>query len=192
MDQTVHRKKQADRLLYDCSLLDILKKYGTPHIIGSYRMDLMAWNDLDIDIDITNAGMNRQKLYALTAELLARFQPVWYEAKETCDDEGQLAWFHGFETDLLGERWNIDLWFFEHNTVDNAICFCDQTARQINGDPAKKSAILEIKTYLIEHGKYSFNLYTSMDVYRAVLTEGISTPAEFLSKYEKRPHEADI
>lgn len=30
MDQTVYRKKQANRLLYDCALLDILKKYGPP------------------------------------------------------------------------------------------------------------------------------------------------------------------
>lgn len=188
MDQTVYRKKQADRLLYDCALLDILKKYGPPHVIGSYRMDLMAWNDLDIDIDISNTGMDRKKLYALTTELLMRFQPVWYEAKETAGEGGRPAWFHGFETDLTGERWNVDLWFFEHDTVTQALRFCDQTARQISGDPAKKSAILEIKTHLIERGKYSFDQYTSMDVYRAVLTDGITTPAEFLTNYKKHPH----
>lgn len=185
MDQTDHRKKQADRLLYDCALLDILKKYGTPHVIGSYRMDLMAWNDLDIDI--SNTEMDLKKLYALTTELLPRFHPVWYEAKESTDDGGRPAWFHGFETDLTGERWNVDLWFFAHDTVTRALRFCDQTARQINGDPVKRDAVLKIKTHLIGNGIYSFDQYTSMDVYRAVLTDGITTPAEFLSKYKKQP-----
>lgn len=187
MDQTVHRKKQADRLLYDCSLLDILKKYGTPHIIGSYRMDLMAWNDLDIDIDITNAGMNRQKLYELTGVLLRRFHPVWYEAKETRDDVGRPAWFYGFETEILGECWNVDLWFFERESISKALEFCDETAQKVIRDPAKKIAILSLKEFLMAQGLYSFDQYSSMDVYRAVLTDGIATPEEFLSKYKKRP-----
>ena len=48
------RKEQADCILYKYNLLNELKKYGTPHIIGSYRMDMMAWNDLDIDIENDN------------------------------------------------------------------------------------------------------------------------------------------
>ena len=44
------RKSQADRILYEFGLLKKLEEMGVPHIIGSYRMDMMAWNDLDIDI----------------------------------------------------------------------------------------------------------------------------------------------
>ena len=187
MERDTDRKKQADRLLYGHGLLELLKKYGTPHVVGSYRMDLMAWNDLDIDIDISGTGMNNRRLYELTAGLLPRFQPVWYEAKVTTDAGGRSAWFHGLETTILGELWNIDLWFFEHDTVDKAIYFCDQTVQQINQDPAKKSAILEIKTYLMERGKYSFDQYTSMDVYRAVLKDGVTTPEQFLANYKKHP-----
>ena len=54
-------KEQAKCILYDCGLLDELSKYGTPHIVGSYRMDMMAWNDLDIDIE--NENMSLGKLY---------------------------------------------------------------------------------------------------------------------------------
>lgn len=44
------RKSNANRILYGYGLLERLEKIGKPHIIGSYRMDMMAWNDLDIDI----------------------------------------------------------------------------------------------------------------------------------------------
>ncbi len=45
------QKEQADYILYQCGLLKELKKYGCPHIIGSYRMDMMAWNELDINVE---------------------------------------------------------------------------------------------------------------------------------------------
>ena len=56
-------KREAGRLLYEYGLLDILKEYGTPHVIGSVSMDLMAWPDLDIDV--TNTGMCLEKLHRL-------------------------------------------------------------------------------------------------------------------------------
>lgn len=36
------RKSQADRILYEFGLLKQLEELGVPHIIGSYRMDMMA------------------------------------------------------------------------------------------------------------------------------------------------------
>lgn len=64
-------KKQADKILYNCGLLDKLNEFGKPHIIGSYRMDLMAWNDLDIDIE--NDDMSLEKLYSLSIGLSTHF-----------------------------------------------------------------------------------------------------------------------
>lgn len=184
-------QKQADRLLYDHSLLNLLNKYGTPHIIGSYRMNLMAWNDLDIDIDISQAGMSLHKLYTLTAELLSAFQPVWYEAKETTDIHGNPACFLGFETRILGELWNVDLWFFERGIIETALRFCDHIAEEVAANPEKGTAILAIKKYLMAHGLYAFDKYTSMDVYRAVIEDNISTPEDFLSGEKEKGRVAE-
>lgn len=73
-------KSNADKLLYDFGLLNELKKYGTPYIVGSYAMDLMAWNDLDIYV--SNESMSTEKLYNSTYFILKTFHPVWYEAKK--------------------------------------------------------------------------------------------------------------
>lgn len=72
------RKEQADYILYHCGLLKELEKYGTPHIVGSYRIDMMAWNDLDIDIE--NDGMTLDKLHDLSDFIIHTFRPSWYEA----------------------------------------------------------------------------------------------------------------
>ena len=60
-------REQADKILQDLGLLDKLRKYGTPHVIGSYSMNTMAWNDLDIDV--SNEKMDLDRLYQLTDEI---------------------------------------------------------------------------------------------------------------------------
>lgn len=75
----MNRTEQANHILHDCGLLNELNRYGTPHIIGSYKMDLIAWNDLDIDVE--NDSMSLDQLYQLTKFILDNFNPTWYEAK---------------------------------------------------------------------------------------------------------------
>ena len=48
-------KERADAILCERGLMAQLEKYGRPHLIGSCRMDMMAWNDIDVDIE--NDGM---------------------------------------------------------------------------------------------------------------------------------------
>lgn len=177
-----HRKSHADRLLYEFGLLQRLGEIGVPHIIGSYRMDMMAWNDLDIDID--NTGMSLEKLYDLSAFIIRTFHPVWYEAKEEITAEGKTVWFHGFETVVTGELWNVDLWFFDKETIGKAEAYCDNITRTASA--AQKESIVNIKTELIKRGLYSFEQYKSIDVYKAVLEHNVSTADKFLTLFAQK------
>lgn len=170
------RKKNADRILYEFGLFEKLQEFGEAHIIGSYRMDMMAWNDLDIDIE--NGSMSLEKLYRLSSFIMARFHPVWYEAKEELTADGKRVWFHGFETKATGELWNVDLWFFDRETIKNAEHYCDDIAART--DQSQKSIIVQIKKDLIARGAYSFEQYRSIDVYRAVIENNVRNIDEFL------------
>ncbi len=170
------RKQAADILLYEYGLIEKLKTIGCPHIVGSYRMDMMAWNDLDIDIE--NDAMSKDRLYELSQFIFATFKPTWYEAKEEINSDGKTVWFHGFETMITGELWNVDLWFFDKPTIEKAEQYCDEITRKAT--PEQKQVILDIKTALIERGLYSFDQYTSMDVYTAVLDNGVMNINQFL------------
>ena len=128
----VVRKSQAERILYEFGLLKKLEEIGMPHIIGSYRMDMMAWN----------------------------------EAKEEVNEEGKRVWFHGFETMIIGELWNVDLWFFDKETIANAEKYCDDIAQKAS--QIQKDRIIQIKEELIARGLYSFEKFKSPDVYKAV------------------------
>lgn len=178
------RKEQADHILYRCGLLEELKKYGCPHIIGSYRMDMMAWNDLDIDVE--NDKMSLDKLHTLSEYIIKTFHPVWYEAKEELTDENKTVWFHGFETLLDGQLWNIDIWFFDKDTIEKAEQYCDSITRQAADMPDLKQSIIDIKQGLIARKLYSFEQYNSMDVYNAVLNQQIKNIDDFLTVYKKQ------
>lgn len=175
------RKEKADYFLYNCELLDELNKYGKPHLIGSYRMDMMAWNDVDIDVE--NQDMSLDKLYRLSAFITEKFKPTWYEAKEEISGDGKKVWFFGFETMITGELWNFDIWFFDRETIYDALKYCDNIVA--NSTDKQKSIIVQIKNSLIEKGLYSFDNYTSIDVYKAVTEMNISSIDEFLAKYTK-------
>ncbi|MCM1307932.1 MAG: hypothetical protein NC223_04970 [Butyrivibrio sp.] len=177
------RKAQADCILYQCGLLEELKRYGYPHIIGSYRMDMMAWNDLDIDVE--NDKMSLDKLYTLSDYIIKTFHPVWYEAKEERTDGNKPVWFHGFETLAEGELWNIDIWFLDKDTIEKAEQYCDSIARRVSDMPELKRSITDIKQKLIARGLYSFEQYSSMDVYNAVLNHKITNIDDFLSVYKR-------
>ena len=173
------RKSQADRILYEFGLLKKLEELGVPHIIGSYRMDMMAWNDLDIDIE--NNGMSLDKLYELSSFILNTFHPTWYEAKEETNEDGKRVWFHGFETMITGELWNIDLWFFDKETIANAEKYCDDIALRASG--IQKERIIRIKEELIARNLYSFEKYKSLYVYKAVLENDVVDTEDFLKLY---------
>lgn len=178
-----NRKNEADRILYNFGLLDILKEFGSPHIVGSYRTDLMTWNDLDIDVEYDR--MSLEKLHALTAVILRTFQPLWYEAKEEKTASGETVWFHGFETRVTGELWNVDIWFFSKSEIEHAEQFCNKVQKQIMQNPDCKKAVLDIKTALQKEDLYGCHAFSSMDVYRAVFEEKIYTPQAFLQAYQR-------
>ena len=174
------RKMQADRILYEFGLLKKLEGIGKAHIIGSYRMDMMAWNDLDIDIE--NGAMSLDKLHELSAFIISVFHPLWYEAKEEVNADGKRVWFHGFETTVTGALWNIDLWFFDKETISDAERYCDDILQ--NTTQAQKDMIMDIKCGLIKRGLYSFEQYKSIDVYKAVMEHGVKDINEFLALFQ--------
>ena len=173
------KKRVSDRILYEFGLFDELKKIGVPHVIGSYRMDMMVNNDLDIDVE--NDEMSLEKLYDLTAFVLKTFHPVWYEAKEEVNNEGVTVWFHGFEFQIEEDLFNVDVWFFNRATIMKVENYCDKIASQSTTE--QKAVIISLKHELISRGLYRFDKYTSMHVYEAVLEKHVTDIDGLLNLY---------
>lgn len=174
------KKRVSDRILYEFGLFNELKKIGEPHIVGSYRMDMMVKNDLDIDVE--NDKMSLEKLYELTSFVVSTFNPIWYEAKQEVNDNGNIVWFHGFEFQIEDELFNVDIWFFNRETIEKAENYCEEISHRATDK--QKEIIINLKRELINRGLYRYNLYTSMHVYEAVLEKRVVGIEELLNLYQ--------
>ncbi len=67
-------RKEANGILYGRGLLDLLGRYGTPHVHGSYVLKLMAWRDLDVYLE--KDGMLDKDFFELGGEIAAVLRPV--------------------------------------------------------------------------------------------------------------------
>lgn len=175
-------KDEADALLYDFNLLGILEKFGKVYITGSYFMDLMVWNDLDVYIEDNETS--RSNFYTLIGEICTELKPSRLDGMA-----GDKGWFFGFETYATGERWNVDIWLKNKDEIKSAQESCAETARLINDRPECRKAVMDIKENLIERRLYGFDKlpahYHSGDVYNAVLNEDARTYDEFLMLFPK-------
>lgn len=171
----MNRISEADKILYEHKLLSLLENYGKPYIVGSYRMDLMSWNDIDIYVD--SDTMSHKKLYNLSNEIFDKFIPTWFEGKGVPTGE-RTDYFIGFETEILGDLWNIDIWFFSGEAINNTLKFNDEIAEKIRKNPVLKEIIINIKTQLQSRNEYGSE-YTSVDVYNAVINQNVKDINEF-------------
>lgn len=177
----IERKRMATLILNKTNLLDTLSEIGDICMVGSYVLDTMAWNDIDIYIE--NSAMSMDELYRMTEYIIRTYNPIWYEAKEEKDKNGNKTWFHGFETMFYDERWNFDLWFLSAESIRETQSYSDEISKGIDNSGSIKESIVNLKSDLIDSGLYGHDKFTARDVYEAVLKNNILTADEFLEEH---------
>lgn len=177
-------KTGADRLLYEKGLLRVLERFGRVYVTGSYQMDLMVWNDLDVSIEHPDAPPSL--LFELGSAVNGLLRPYRFEG--SCKP-GQ-SMFYGCETEITGERWNLDVWFREETEILKTRAYCDEIRGWVEREPEVGTAIREIKEELIRMGLYGMDKspakhYHSKEIYDAVLEQGVRSCFDFLKRYPK-------
>ena len=173
-------RQSAERFLKETSLLCILRKYGDPVLTGSFHMDMMVWNDLDLYLCADKSSLD---MFALMADINTLLHPIRLEGMVQPE---QNRLFYSPETMFMGERWNVDIWVKTCKEIQESLSFCDSILRRVQESPELKDIILAVKRRLISMHLYGFDKhharhYHSVDIYAAVLNEGVRTPEEFLA-----------
>lgn len=172
-------REKADLLIEKNDLMKLLTKYGRVFLVGSYRMQTMAWNDLDFYIETSDFD---SELYcAAAAESITRLAPVRFDGINRAEKR-QL--FLGLEVMEAGERWNIDIWWKEKAEIDAAIAYEDKLIERMQDNPELKNAVVLMKQGLISRRLYGMDKgrkhFHSNDIYEAVFEKGILTLEQFL------------
>lgn len=181
MDKNTELKALADRILFGFHLSDFLHTIGKTHIIGSYKMNLMAIPDLNIAVE--NDEMSIEKLYKTTAHILNTIQPSTYEGKEFINKAGKKEWYFSFQKEIKSVPFNVDIRFISRSKIEAIEQFCEQIETRLQ--PQQRLATMALKQQLQANGLYGKSGYNCLDVYEAVISKNILSYDEFLNNYKK-------
>lgn len=175
---------EADKILHDYGLLQILNKYGNPIVHGSYALNLMTWRDLDIYLE-TNE-MNEKKFFNLGGEIAVSLKPHRMHCRNEFIGKTPnlpVGFYWAVYTTLkFPEVWKIDIWTMDSNQIRLYQKEFDDLKSKINRE--KRLIILMIKNHFCKHSEYR-RKFNSADIYHAVIEEGISSIKEFSEWLEK-------
>lgn len=183
MNQSVLIKKQvslqsqAQEVLKNLDLINLLSRYGKPRIVGSVALGLMTWPDIDIDL-ISKNEINEKDYFEIVQKLFDQEnikQLVLINNQTSFEKNRPRSVYLGIIFDLAGVDWKIDIRYL--NSVDAyAGNDLEEIKAKITND--KIEAILEIKTAFHNHPKYRKE-FSGYDIYVAVLNRSVSTVEEF-------------
>jgi hypothetical protein len=171
-------KQEADEILYKKGLINILNSFGTPHIHGSYALDLMTWRDLDIYLETDNiAGTGMFELGKKINDLLAPVKMSFRNEllAKTPGLPAGLYWGIYLGNERAG-AWKIDIWVVSPSECQRLLEYTREIKQKLTS--AASLSILEIKSQCWQDHEYRRS-YTSADIYTAVLENNIANVEEF-------------
>ena len=168
----------ADKILQELDLINFLKKYGKVNIVGSYALNLMTWEDIDIVV-ISQTSEISYKDFLDTVIYLFPKENIYsldiQDFRKSIYPERPQGIYCGIKYLMKPDIfWKIDIWFFlsENKAVENV----EKIKSKLNDQ--NRRIILEIKNTMREefpHGKK----ISGIDVYNAVLENKVTNLEEF-------------
>jgi hypothetical protein len=171
-------KREADEILYQKGVMDILNAFGTPYVHGSYLLDLMTWRDLDIYLQADL--ISETDFFVLGERICRAFSPVKmsYRNERKAKTQGLphgLYWGVYLGNERAG-AWKIDLWAVSTRECQQRLQYGDSIKQGLTPEAVQR--ILEIKSACWRDAAYR-RAYSSADIYEAVLDKKITNIEEF-------------
>jgi hypothetical protein len=182
-------REEAEAVAADLNLSEQLGHLGHPVWVGSVALGLMVRPDLDItvvcqELDesavVALGGLFALQLYV--RQVTYRDDTaMWNDEPETYPD----GLYLGVKYCRDPEReWNLDIWFVDEPDRQPDLAHLRTLAPRL--DHERRVAILRIKDHAAARPEYGRSV-RSIDVYTAVLDDGVRTPAEFDQWLTVRP-----
>jgi hypothetical protein len=174
-------REEAEAVAADLKLSEQLGHLGNPVWVGSAALGLMVRPDLDItvvcqDLDesavVALGGLFALHLYV--RQLTYRDDTaMWNDEPETYPDGLYLGVKYCRDPD---REWNLDIWFVDEPDRQPDLTHLRTLTPRL--DHESRMAILRIKDQWATRPEYGHSV-RSVDLYTAVLDDGVRTPSEF-------------
>lgn len=178
-------RAEADALLHERGLQQLLEEYAPVHVTGSHALHLMIWRDLDIALDAPT--MTVDQFFDLGKRITSLLSPpkMFFTNNR---DHGEGSYPRGLYWGIrLGDikrgAWKIDLWAFDSDECRDKIRDCAVLNNRLHDE--NRLVILKLKSHLWYRPQYRDTI-TSQDIYEAVLDFGVDTLAGFFRHLEEK------
>jgi len=181
-------KNQADKLLLDIQLVEVLNKQGIVHFTGSYYLDVMV--PLDIDIHVLANDYNRGEYIQSIHAYIEKHENICesfishkkgFEEFATNLDIAPLGTYVGLGIKYGGKYWKLDIWYYEKgcDPVDS-IGMSMKYKKVLDSNPKKRYLITKLKkeVYDFEARKYQSG-FSGAIIYDGVLYKGLQYRRRF-------------
>ncbi len=175
-------QEEAQAVLEELDLVNLLSASGSLRQVGSSTLGLMTWRDLDLAV--SSPGLDIESIYELMRPLYTypHVKQVNYlnqsgSYNTTGRSQNERYFFMVHHETRAGKEWKIDIsfWLGEGSHPEPVH---DALEQQLT--PETRLAILWIKNACYQLPAYRDTFY-STDIYDAVMQHGVRTPIEFES-----------
>lgn len=153
-------KKQAEALLQSTNLLDILKKFGDVHLIGSYVLDVMYGPDIDIVVETKN--IRKSSLDALQ-EIIEKqlFRKVEYgDFVKFPMEKRPRGYILVLKAIVEKINWEIEVWFLNDVSKElNYYKFLESKITEQNRIKILRAKNLRNTSKINKHSLSSYEIY---------------------------------
>lgn len=176
-------QKEAKKVIEKLNLIKILSQYGKVNIVGSLEFGLMVWRDIDLDLVLEN-DILEINYWKIVKQLFLnkKIQSMTLSDNRNVEDKNRpKSLYIGIKyLDNEENTWKIDIRLLNKNDLNT-----DKIENLINEKitPKNRLIILEIKSQVCNNPKYHKE-FSSVDIYEAVLINGVKNFEEFVDFLE--------
>lgn len=174
----------AEGVYADLGLAELLAKIGTSAIVGSAALSLMVRRDLDVDVSCRRLdGATVSAVAAVGGQLASHAAVRTVTFRNDCGSWNQEpdAYPDGLYLGVgcrarSGDMWTLDIWFVDQPERQPSTMHLTTLGPRLTDET--RAAIIAIKKSWADRPEYG-TTFKSLDVYRAVLDDGVRSPARF-------------
>lgn len=182
LEQAKAWRQEADALLAESGLPQVLERVGTVQYTGSYDYDVLLGPDVDIYVLVPDAQAKESARTALDTLIEQNYWNgyLYYDfaVHPSVHHPGfPESYYVGVKGDFRGHRWKVDIWFGPSDVLYANNAWIKPLLADEN-----RPVILALK-----HARNEGELHAeSHEIYTAVLKDGVRDAAGFLTWQQER------
>jgi hypothetical protein len=162
-------KREADALLEEVKVFQILTPYGKVTPTGSYLLDTMIYPDIDLHI----SKVSIPTLFEIGGKFAAHelTNEVVFQKSKVANLPGGLYLKARFDYGDWGRPWKLDIWSLDDSLIEKQLSEMDRLQEKMTEE--LRETIIRYK-YSVMTDQHRTPKYSGYFIYQAFLDEGIS------------------